>query len=70
MLFEALKAGLTKFNFQDIKPIIIPDLQSEREEIVNLARIFVEQRYSKQRLIKDIESLYTELMKNQSKHIN
>ena len=44
--------------------------QGEREEIINCARIFVEQKYSKQRLIKDIEALYTELMKNQSKHIN
>lgn len=70
MLFEALKTVLTKFDFQDIKPIIIIDLQDEREEIVNCARIFVEQKYSKQRLIKDIEALYTELMKNQSKYIN
>jgi len=45
-----------KFDFQDVKPIIIPDLQSEKEEIVNRARIFVEQTYSKQRFIKDEES--------------
>jgi len=40
---------------------LVQGKQTEREEIVSRARIFVEQTYSKQRLIKNMENLYSEL---------
>lgn len=40
----------------------------KREELVTDARAFVERAFSEKRLLKDIEGLYSELMKGQGKY--